>query len=105
MTDQSFAARLRWLRAFAAFVLLFSYVAGTARPVQAAGTISLTALGSAYTQDFNTLANTGTTNTALPTGWDLNETGTSTRNNGAYAASTGSDNTGDTYSFGATDNT
>jgi len=66
-----------------------------------AGSVSLTVLGAAYTQNFNTLATSGTTNTSLPTGWDLFETGTSTRNNGAYAASTGSDNAGDVYSFGA----
>jgi hypothetical protein len=47
------------------------------------------------------LATSGTANTFLPNGWDLAETGTSTRNNGAYAASTGSDNAGDVYSFGA----
>jgi predicted extracellular nuclease len=73
--------------------------------VQAAGTISLSILGNAYTQDFNTLATTGTVNTTLPTGWDLSETGTSSRNNAAYAASTGSDNAGDIYSFGASGNT
>ncbi len=55
-----------------------------------------------YTQDFDTLANTGTTNSALPAGWALLETGTSTRVNQQYAASNGSDNAGDVYSFGAT---
>ncbi len=65
-----------------------------------AGTVSLTALGTAYTQDFNTLANTGTSN-VLPTGWDLAEAGTSANANGQYAAGTGSGNGGDTYSFGA----
>ncbi len=66
-----------------------------------AGAISLTTLGGTYTQNFNTLATSGTTNTSLPLGWDLSESGTSTRNNSAYAASTGSDNAGDVYSFGA----
>lgn len=65
------------------------------------GTISLTTVGSAYTQNFDTLANTGTTNNLTITGWFLDETGSSTRNNGQYAASTGSDNAGDVYSFGA----
>jgi uncharacterized protein len=75
----------------------------TARPdpVNAAGSVSLTTMAIAYTQDFNTLATTGTANTALPTGWGLSESGSSSRNNGAYAASTGSDNAGDVYSFGA----
>jgi hypothetical protein len=74
------------------------------RPVQAAGSVSLTSMGVPYAQDFNTLATLGQTNTALPTGWDLSESGTSTRNNAAYAASTGSDNAGDVYSFGAAGN-
>lgn len=43
--------------------------------------VSLTTLGSPYTQNFNTLANTGTTNTTLPTGWTLTETGGSARDN------------------------
>lgn len=63
--------------------------------------VSLTASGSAYTQNFDTLANSGTANTNLPTGWLLAESGTSARNNSAYAASTGSDNAGDVYSLGA----
>ena len=91
---------LGWLLAIALIAGLVP-LGSPARPAQAAGTISLTTLGSAYTQDFNTLAISGTTNTALPTGWDLNESGTSTRVNQAYAASTGSDNAGDVYSFGS----
>ena len=59
----------------------------TASPALAAGSIPLTALDTPYTEQFDTLANSGTANTALPNGWDLAETGTSTRNNGAYAAS------------------
>jgi len=103
MSDQSFAARWRWLRALAAFVILFSCLAGAARPAQAAGSVSLTTLGSAYGQDFNTLASTGTANTTVPTGWEFSESGTNA--NTTYRAGTGSDNTGDTYSFGATSNT
>lgn len=79
-----------------------------ALPIQSAlatgggsGSISLTTLGSAYTQNFNTLANTGTTNSLTINGWFLDEAGTSARNNGQYAASTGSDNAGDVYSFGS----
>lgn len=59
------------------------------------------ALDTPYTQDFDTLATSGTANTTLPNGWDLAETGTSSRNNGGYAAITGSDSAGDVYSFGA----
>jgi hypothetical protein len=65
-----------------------------------ASPISLTALGSAYTQDFNTLAVTGISS-VLPAGWELNESGTNA--DASYAAGTGSNNTGNTYSFGATD--
>jgi len=66
-----------------------------------AGSISLTALGTPYTQNFDTLASTGTSST-VPNGWDFVETGTNT--NTTYTAGTGSSNAGDTYSFGATDN-
>ncbi|MBI5653890.1 MAG: hypothetical protein HZC40_26095, partial [Chloroflexi bacterium] len=69
---------------------------------QAAGTVSLTTPGAAYTQDFNTLANTGTSST-VPTGWDFVETGSGA--NTIYTAGTGSATAGDTYSFGATGNT
>jgi len=67
------------------------------------GSISLTTLGTAYTQNFNTLANTGTTNSiTVINGWFLEEGNvTATANNGLYAAGTGSGNGGDTYSFGA----
>lgn len=65
------------------------------------GSISLTTLGVAYTQNFDTLANTLTTNDLTINGWYLDETGSSSRNNGQYAASTGSDNAGDVFSFGA----
>ena len=64
-----------------------------------AGTVSLT--GAPYSQDFNSLATSGTANTTLPLGWDVSEAGGGSRDNEAYAAGTGSDNTGDTYSFGA----
>jgi hypothetical protein len=59
-------------------------------------------LATSYNQDFNTLANTGTSST-LPIGWLLNETGSSA--NTTYTAGTGSSNAGDSYSFGAASNT
>ena len=101
--------KTRKLRAFnvlliAALALAVMVVAPPfVQPTQAAGTISLTTFGSTYTQDFNALANSGTANTAVPTGWDFSESGTNA--NTTYRAGTGSDNTGDTYSFGATSNT
>lgn len=76
--------------------------ASFARGSAAATCISLTTSGSAYTQDFNTLASTGTSST-LPTGWALSETGSGL--NTTYTAGTGSSTTGDTYSFGAAANT
>ena len=52
---------------------------GFVTPVHAigggSGSISLITPGSAYTQDFNTLANTGTTNNLTINGWYLNEMG------------------------------
>lgn len=53
--------------------------------------------GVTYTQDFNTLASSGTS-TSNVTGWGLSESGTNT--NFSYAAGDGSSNSGNTYSFG-----
>jgi Predicted extracellular nuclease len=86
-------------------ILALMLMALPMQSAQAAGSVSLTTLDSAYTQDFNTLAITGTTNTTLPTGWDLIETGGGTRDNEQYAADNGGSTTGDTYSYGATANT
>ncbi|MFM2266740.1 MAG: hypothetical protein RL757_180 [Bacteroidota bacterium] len=55
-----------------------------------------------YTQDFNTLASTGST-TPMPSGWTIsNAAGTSVAT--AYTVGTGSVATGALYSFGATSN-
>src|SRR5690242_9398110 len=64
--------------------------------------VSLTASGTAYLQNFDTLANSGSSS-SLPTGWFLSESGTNA--NTTYTAGTGSSTTGDTYSFGATGST
>jgi uncharacterized protein len=64
--------------------------------------ISLTASGVAYTQNFDTLANTGTSS-LLPNSFEISEAGTAA--NATYTAGTGSGNTGDTYSFGAAGST
>ncbi|QNP41475.1 Calx-beta domain-containing protein [Lysobacter solisilvae (ex Woo and Kim 2020)] len=72
--------------------LLAMALAGVAH----ADCISIT--GSVYSQNFNTLANTGLAS-ALPPGWLIRETGSSA--NGQYAGGTGSSTTGDTYSFGS----
>jgi len=60
--------------------------------------VSLTTMGGAASEDFNTLASTGTSSTT-PAGWYFLETGTNA--NTLYTAGTGSSNAGDTYSFGA----
>jgi hypothetical protein len=54
-------------------------------------------LVNSYSQDFNTLAASGT-NSALPGGWQISESGTAA--NATYTAGTGGSTTGDTYSFG-----
>lgn len=66
------------------------------------GTVTLTAFGVAYQQDFDTLANSGTSGTE-PLGWDVTEAGANA--NGTYAAGTGSSTAGDTYSFGPSGST
>jgi DNA/RNA endonuclease G (NUC1)/fibronectin type 3 domain-containing protein len=67
------------------------------------GSISLTTLGTAVTENFDTLSNTAgsTTNTSLPTGWYITETGGGARDNEQYAVDTGGSTTGDIYSYGA----
>jgi hypothetical protein len=69
--------------------------------------VSLTTLGSAYTQSFDTLSATAgsTTNNLIIPGWYLTETGGGTRDNEQYAVDTGASNTGDTYSYGAAGST
>ncbi len=63
--------------------------------------VSLATLGSPVSENFDTLAQTGTTNALAITGWSLTETGGGARDNELYAADTGASNTGDTYSYGA----
>jgi hypothetical protein len=65
--------------------------------------VSLT--GAVYTQDFNSLSNTGTTNNLIIQGWLMNETGGGARDNEQYAADNGGSTTGDTYSYGLTAST
>lgn len=64
--------------------------------------ISLLSLGSAYTQNFDTLGNAGASlpDPMLPIGWTLTESGDGARDNEKYSADAGRSNTGDTYSYG-----
>lgn len=91
-------------RAVAALALT---AAALAPALAAAQCVSLTTLGSAYTQDFDTLSNTAgsTTNTLTIPGWFLTESGGGARDNEQYAVDTGASNTGDTYSYGAAGST
>ena len=78
-------------------------------PVRPAGAqcVSLTTLGSAATQSFDTLSNTAgsTTNNLTITGWFMTEGGGGARDNEQYAVDTGGSTTGDTYSYGAAGST
>jgi hypothetical protein len=60
--------------------------------------VPLTAYGVPVAEDFNTLE-AFLSSTVVPAGWAFVETGTNA--NGGYAANNGSNNSGDTYSYGA----
>jgi predicted extracellular nuclease len=88
-------------RALGAACVALATAAGTltaAYPAFAAGEAPLTALDAAYTQNFDTLASTGSSS-VVPSGWSFVETGANA--NTTYTAGTGSSTAGDTYSFGA----
>jgi endonuclease I len=53
---------------------------------------SITNLATNYTQDFNSLANSGSTSSTLPANWYIS--------NATYSVGTGSSNSGQIYSFG-----
>lgn len=61
--------------------------------------ISLVALGTSASENFNTLATSGTSAT-LPQGWTFSEV-----TDGSYTANDGSSNSGNTYSYGTGTNT
>src|SRR5947209_17321881 len=89
-------------------VLLAAFLLGlpAVRPA-AAQCVSLTTLGSAYTQNFDTLSNVAgsTTNNLTIPGWFMTESGGGARDNEQYAVDTGASTTGDTYSYGAAGST
>lgn len=81
-----------------------SWLTPSARPLgPLAGTVSLTSFSTAYTQNFDTLASTGDTNTTVPEGWAFSESGTNA--NTTYRAAAGTVTTGDTYSWGQVSST
>ena len=81
---------------FRALILTVALLGFVLPPVW--GQISIPSLETPYTQNFDTLANSGTSS-VVPAGWAFLETGTNA--NTTYTAGTGSSTAGDTYSFGA----
>ncbi len=81
-------------------IIAIAALAGTAGSAHAAINLNSTA---AYTENFNSLVGSGTaiTNTTLPTGWVLTESGNGARDNEAYAVDNGGSGTGDVYSYGS----
>ena len=67
------------------------------------GQVAITSLGVAATENFNTLAATGTTSAALPTGWVFLELGSNA--NTTYGVDDGAGTSGNTYSYGTGTNT
>ena len=65
--------------------------------------VSLTAIGTPYTQDFNTLASTGSTSSVLPSGWVFVETAGSlpAAPDNTYSVNAGTMTVGNTYSYGS----
>jgi hypothetical protein len=86
-----------------AFAVNLAFVAISAERAQAQLCVQLN--GGTYTQNFNTLAVSGSSNnsTSLPIGFAFSESGTG--NNVTYAAGDGSSSTPNTYSFGTGTNT
>ena len=88
-----------------AFFVLFLAASGVFAAASSlhAQCVSLTTLGSAVTQNFDTLSNTAgsTTNNLTIPGWFLTESGGGARDNEQYAVDTGGSTTGDMYSYGA----
>lgn len=82
------------------FLLLVSLLSEfhSPNPVLADNTIALTALGTAYFQNFDTLSASDESD-VLPPGWVLAESKANANN--LYIPSTGNLKTGDTYSFGS----
>ena len=82
----------RRIRTVALAVIVLVVALVLVQSALAAGAVSLTTLGVPYTENFDTLATSGTTNSSLPNGWWLAESGTNA--NGLYQAGTGSGNAG-----------
>lgn len=83
-------------------IALAATLAASPAAVLAAGKTpapNYTLTGTTYTQNFDTLASSGTSQ-SLPAGFQVVENGTGGAADGFYAAGTGSSNAGNAYSFG-----
>src|SRR5436305_11031192 len=91
----------------ASFLLAFVALSMLCVHPASAQCVSLTTLGSAVTQNFDTLSNVAgsTTNNLTIPGWFMTESGGGARDNEQYAVDTGGSTTGDTYSYGAAGST
>ena len=85
----------RWLYPCFLMILMCCSMAGMSQVV-------INSHGTPVNENFNTLASTGTTGSALPTGWLFSESGSNA--NSTYGVGTGSGNGGDTWSYGAASN-
>ncbi|MBS1584463.1 MAG: T9SS type A sorting domain-containing protein [Bacteroidetes bacterium] len=79
---------------------LFLLLTAAAGITTAQAQINVTSANFTYTQDFNTLDNSTTNSSNLPTGWAIKEVGTSASANNMYRSGAGTSNAGDVYSFG-----
>lgn len=89
------------INAFYALAMILSASFAMQVSAQAPTCATLTAAAPTYTQNFDSLATTGTTNTTVPAGFGFVEV----PGNATYSAGTGSSGTGDTYSFANTTTT
>lgn len=94
----SIVSRARLLRAVLMLLAAVTAYNGGPSVREVSAQVSIAVHGVPVVQDFNGLAASGSSN-VLPTGWVLSETGSAA--NDSYTASSGTLNTGNTYSFGA----
>ncbi|MDQ5821145.1 MAG: hypothetical protein M3540_06875, partial [Actinomycetota bacterium] len=89
-------------RVFALLLVCLSAfgIVGLASGAHPVSPVSLSLIDGPVTENFDTLASTGSSHTT-PVGWTLFESGSSGAVNQNYTAGTGSGNAGDVYSFGS----
>src|ERR1022692_387868 len=98
--------RSRIILPMCAAVATLSVISYTVKAAGTSGTGAVSIPSTApMAQNFDTLSNSTSPSTLLPTGWYLTELGTGSAADGAYVVGTGSSNGGGAYSFGATGST